>query len=347
LTSSINLKGANFLVRSLLYLLFIITLLMLSLYVLTLFFYKLDIVIPQFLNFNLINITFIFFSLTNSNLLSSKDFVDFLSLVTKANYNNLNESHSSLSIQQKYFLKHESTYFTDKKCSETWIDGFYLPSEEFFYAKSFWGTENPKKSINLLEFSTHYSVNNLNSFESELANRLENPSAGIRSPLSQYFFETVAFERLKSPQEPNPFNIFTSKGVNISPLYKTFALNLEFSKDILWEEVTPSRELFEKDLNTIIELDKSGGLYFFRNQINLNKFFIESKMYMFSGIDWIFFYFLPLNLQKPLILYSDFIKWILAGSSSHNFYENKSQIDKVLELTNLSEISPLKLSKKL
>jgi hypothetical protein len=119
LTSSASSKGINFLIRSLLFFLSVTTFLMLSLYVLTLFFYKLDVVIPESLNLNLVNITFILFSFTNFNLLSSKDFVDFLSLVTKANYNNLNESHSSLSIQQKYFLKHESTYFSDKKCSET------------------------------------------------------------------------------------------------------------------------------------------------------------------------------------------------------------------------------------
>lgn len=171
LTTNVGGKSVFLLARFTLFCLLTLSSLAASLYVLILFFYRFDVILPGFINFNLINVTFLLFSITNANLISSKDFIDFLSLVMRANYNNLSESRSSLNVQQKYFLKHESTYFLDKKCSESWVDGFYLPSEEFFYAKSFGGANDLRKSINLLEFSTNWVQNNLNSFEYDFINR--------------------------------------------------------------------------------------------------------------------------------------------------------------------------------
>jgi hypothetical protein len=93
--------------------------LMLSIYLLVLVFYKSEIILPSFLNFGLIGTTVFLFSLLNSNLLTDKNFIDFLISLTQVNYNNIEESQGTLNLQEKYFLKHESTYFTDKKCSES------------------------------------------------------------------------------------------------------------------------------------------------------------------------------------------------------------------------------------
>lgn len=88
------------------------------LYFLILVFYKFGIVIPDPINLNLIGLTLLLFSITNSHLISNREFIDFILMVSRVEYNNLNEPKSPLDFQQKYFLKHESTYFTDKKCSE-------------------------------------------------------------------------------------------------------------------------------------------------------------------------------------------------------------------------------------
>lgn len=88
-------------------------------YFLVLVFYKFDLVLPNILNFNLIGTTIMLFSLTNSNLIGGKSFTDLISLITKVNYNNVEESQGYIDLQKKYFLKHESTYFLDKKCTES------------------------------------------------------------------------------------------------------------------------------------------------------------------------------------------------------------------------------------
>jgi len=88
-------------------------------YFLVLVFYKFDLVLPNILNFNLIGVTIMLFSLTNSNLIGSKSFTDLISIITKVNYNNVEESQGYTDLQKKYFLKHESTYFLDKKCGES------------------------------------------------------------------------------------------------------------------------------------------------------------------------------------------------------------------------------------
>jgi hypothetical protein len=106
------------LIKSLFILTATIISLFLLLYFLILIFYKLGMVIPRFINFDLIGLTLLLFSITNSHLLLSKEFVDFILMVSKAEYNSLNEPGHPLYFQQKYFLKHESTYFLDKKCSE-------------------------------------------------------------------------------------------------------------------------------------------------------------------------------------------------------------------------------------
>jgi hypothetical protein len=99
------------------FILVVLSVILLS-YLLVLVFYRFDIVLPNILNFNLISTTVVLFSLTNSNLIGSKSFTDLLSIITKVNYNNIEESQGYADLQKKYFLKHESTYFLDKKCSE-------------------------------------------------------------------------------------------------------------------------------------------------------------------------------------------------------------------------------------
>jgi len=37
-----------------------------------------------------------------------------------------------LKYQEKYFSKYEGTYFTDKKCSENWVNDYYLQGEVVF-----------------------------------------------------------------------------------------------------------------------------------------------------------------------------------------------------------------------
>jgi hypothetical protein len=74
-------------------------------YFLVLVFYRFDLVLPNVLNFNLIGTTIMLFSLTNSNLIGSKSFTDLISVITKVNYNNVEESGGYTDLQKKIFLK--------------------------------------------------------------------------------------------------------------------------------------------------------------------------------------------------------------------------------------------------
>jgi len=97
----------------------LILMLFLVSYAAIVFFYKCGAVIPNFLNINLINLTIILFAISNSNSILEKNFIDLMVFINKVNYNNLENIYGRLNFQEKYFLKYESTYFTDKKCSES------------------------------------------------------------------------------------------------------------------------------------------------------------------------------------------------------------------------------------
>jgi hypothetical protein len=63
--------------------------------------------------------------------------------------NNVNSSQSLLKIQEKYFLKYENTYFLDKKCSEAWLNNYYIPGTLFFKNREFNNLANPSEVKNL------------------------------------------------------------------------------------------------------------------------------------------------------------------------------------------------------
>jgi hypothetical protein len=102
-----------------------------------------------------------------------------------------------------------------------------------------------------------------------------------------------------------------------------------------------------KNSNKEVLLGNTEHLFFLKNQINLNKFFIEKSLYMFSEVDWVYFYYLPKPYQFMVYTYSQFIKWVVSDSSLHDFTLNSKQIDNLVNTNRLSEISPLKLTKKL
>jgi len=56
--------------------------------------------------------------MSNYGNIFEKNLIDFLIILNKINYNNLEGSYGSLNFQEKYFLKYENTYFQDKKCGE-------------------------------------------------------------------------------------------------------------------------------------------------------------------------------------------------------------------------------------
>jgi hypothetical protein len=67
----------------------------------------------------LVNITILLFSCINSGVALENLLSNFVILVAKVNYNNLDLIKTNLTVQEKYFSKYENTYFTDKKCGDT------------------------------------------------------------------------------------------------------------------------------------------------------------------------------------------------------------------------------------
>jgi hypothetical protein len=118
------------------------------LYAIIIIFYNYSLFLPNFINFNLVNLTILFFIILNSNSIVDKGFIDFLVLLNKVNYNNLESSYGSLNFQEKYFLKYENTYFMDKKCSDDWVFNYYLPGEYFFKSRFINGFDNGLNKIN-------------------------------------------------------------------------------------------------------------------------------------------------------------------------------------------------------
>jgi hypothetical protein len=87
-------------------------------YLLVIIFYKYNLLLPNFLNFNLIGFTIFIFSIVVPNNLLEGLLIDFIILLNKINYNNLEYTQNLLKFQEKYFSKFEGTYFQDKKCGE-------------------------------------------------------------------------------------------------------------------------------------------------------------------------------------------------------------------------------------
>jgi hypothetical protein len=88
------------------------------LYILILISYKCEFILPSVLTLTITNVTVLLFSFYNSNLAIETSLLNFASSLIKVNYNNLEVGSTPLKVQEKYFSKYESTYFTDKKCSD-------------------------------------------------------------------------------------------------------------------------------------------------------------------------------------------------------------------------------------
>jgi len=92
-------------------------------------------------------------------------------------------------------------------------------------------------------------------------------------------------------------------------------------------------------------LEESSYFYFLKNQLNLNRFFIEKSLYKFEELDWVYYYYLPKTYQYLLYKYSVFVEWVLLDTSSLNL--NKNQINQLVEINKLNELLPIKVNKKL
>jgi len=118
------------------------------LYIVIIIFYNYNLLLPNFINLNLVNLTILFFIISNSGNILDKGFTDFLVILNKINYNNLEYSYGSLNFQEKYFLKYENTYFLDKKCGDDWVSNYYLPGEYLFKNRFIEGYNNNLNKIN-------------------------------------------------------------------------------------------------------------------------------------------------------------------------------------------------------
>jgi hypothetical protein len=118
---------------------------------------------------------------------------------------------------------------------------------------------------------------------------------------------------------------------------------------------TPSQMSWENNSEPLKDLggesseyltSKSVGLFSY-TQALLDKFFIEKLLYQFSGVDWIFFFFLPKSCQFFIYKYSLFIQWALLNTNNIGGEDLSRQINKLSSLNQLGEISVSRAFKKI
>jgi len=132
-----------------------------------------------------------------------------------------------------------------------------------------------------------------------------------------------------------------------SPLHNN-TLPLQSSLNLgFWGDSIQSSELFKKSNISLMGGEDQELLFFIKSQVNLNKFFIEKLLFNFSGVDWLYYFFLPKTYQYILYKYSLFIKWVLTDSSYNSFNINQEQIGKLVATNSLEEISTLRVNRKL
>jgi hypothetical protein len=145
-------------------------------YLLILIFYKYNLILPNFINFNLINLTTLIFSITTSGIILEKNLIEFLINLNRVNYNNINFNQNELKFQEKYFSKYEGTYFSDKKCSESWVLNYYIPSEYLF--------KGNKIENFFLNFKNKSTFSLLGYFNNKLELNVESTVLSNKSPLN-------------------------------------------------------------------------------------------------------------------------------------------------------------------
>jgi len=156
----------------------------------------------------------------------------------------------------------------------------------------------------------------------------------------------ISIESLDKPTDLMVKNCIEISNSKNSPL--TFQNNHKLNNSqIVWENSINSLDIFKKEVLNDALLEDQRVISFFKNQVNLNKFFIEKSLYMFSGVDWVYYYYLPKTYQNLIYQYSLFIRWVISSTGDHNFSLNKKQIDNLTTINQLSEITLNKVNKKL
>lgn len=315
------------------------------LYLLIIISYKCESILPNSLTLTLTNLTVILFSLYNSTTFMETSLVSFASSLVRSNYNNLETGTSPLKIQEKYFSKYENTYFTDKKCSDAWVNEYYLKGGYLFN-----GSRIEDFFTNQREFSTKFS---LVSFASnQLIQDQEKHFFELTgsNPLV-YKYNTlltnlIQFNNLSTPQNI-PTNLVSTNATTSNPLSLVNSTIVSPLPSSLWKNSVNSIESLEKTNTNVTSISESNSSFFIKNQSNLNKFFIEKSLYKLGGLDWVYYYLLPKTPQSFVYSYSTFVKWVLSTTETLTLKSDINQIAQLSKVNKLSEIAPLKISKKL
>merc|ERR1712159_680099 len=104
---------------------------------------------------------------------------------------------------------------------------------------------------------------------------------------NNYKFNKLFVSNLISFDNNNPYNLNT-KISSLNNLSDLTPLTFFYKKDLLqnnnlyWKDFINSLELFQKN-NSKLEILNPNELFFLKNQINLNKFFIENLLHNFNN----------------------------------------------------------------
>jgi len=185
------------------------------------------------------------------------------------------------------------------------------------------------------------------SFEKEFFCSFQNYKSNYSQLSGNVLLSLSSFENLENPKEISLISYLNTNKQFQSPL--NFKLNYVNSSEpsVLWRDNLLSSDLLQEPKQKLNLILTDNSLVFFKDQINLNKFFIEKSLYMFSGVDWVYYYFLPKTYQNIVYQYSEIIRWVLSNTSSYEFSVNCKQIDNLVSLNKLGEISTIKLNKKI
>lgn len=308
--------------------------LVLFLYIFVIISYECSAVVPSIINFDLVGTSVFFFSLLSAEVLTESSLVHFLGLLARSSYNNPDNVVGGVKIQEKYFLKHESDFFSDKKFSDSRLDGLYLPGDNIFYTRFL---DKDLLSRNIADKSI------LDFLQSNLSKNIE------RSLYEQGRHSLLSGQGLYNPGLQKHINdllnylSLETSTIGSSCITQDLSHNCGLEPGLnCWY----SKLMFSRNITNGPMLGGEDCVFFFKCQANMNKYFIEKNLYMFSGTNWVYYYFLPRSYQSILDFYSTFISWVLSDSSSHDFSENKSQINKLIEVSQLAEIELPKLIKK-
>jgi len=177
-----------------------------------------------------------------------------------------------------------------------------------------------------------------NLFQTPLSGKLITKVEEVRAIVTQFNTNPLKKIELKS------YSNNSQNKITITNLKSNFFRNPQSLN--LWLDSTQPVEYIRGGLD-INSLSTNNNLFFFKNELNLNKFFIERLLYKFSEVDWVYYFFLPKQYQYYIYKYSLFVKWVITDTNLWEFSTNKNQIDSLINTNNLSEVMPIKLNKKL